>query len=131
MKLPKLLIIGLLTGAVAGTFFIWQNTRTPKPASPTANSGATQVSPPTTTQPAAPTPINASSNRAASSAGTTNALAIAPVSERRRPWDYAFLDSFHDAPKGSPIRFELVAGEFASGEINYTEFKDGKVVAIY
>lgn len=138
MKLAKLSVLILAVVTVV-SLAVWLGTPTRQPQSAaTAPNQATDQ-----TAPASQTAATAGNQEAATIAATatgvqTNAnasptattTANRPAAAQRRPWDYAFLDRFHDAPKGSPIRFELTANEFAAGTINHTEFKEGQIIVV-
>lgn len=47
---------------------------------------------------------------------------------RKRAWEAGFLASQRRVAQGGAIRFELVAGEFASGTVRHTEFRDGELI---
>lgn len=123
------LILAVVTMVMLGIWLSTAPRQSPSPAAHTSN----QATPPTTNQAAAATASAAIATEVQTNANpslTATDATNLPAGPQRRPWDYAFLDGFHGAPKGSPIRFELVAGEVASGTINYTEFKDGEVIVV-
>lgn len=144
MKHSKLVAL-VLAALAAFAITVWLNLRTSSSSSPTTvapDKTSSQTAP--ASDPAPATAVSPSATgptvRAAAAASTTTsnpAVATVPAANaspatgpRSRPWDYAFLDRFHDTPTGSPIRFELVAGEFASGKITHTESKDGQVIVV-
>ncbi|MCO5053914.1 MAG: PA14 domain-containing protein [Verrucomicrobiae bacterium] len=113
-----------------------------KPASNSAPPDATTVN--NVASPSTPTGLDSPATAATPTATTPNTAGAAnitnhpaastslggTVSPRQRPWDYTFLDQFHDTPQRHPVRFELVAGEFAAGTITHTEFQDGHVIVL-
>jgi len=56
----------------------------------------------------------------------------APPSEplHKRAWDSGYLVSLGHPAEGSPIRFELVAGVYASGSIRHVELRNGELILI-
>jgi len=71
-------------------------------------------------------PLSARSERSVS--GSKSSPGARP--SRKRPWETGFLDTLRDAVTGGAIRFELVAGEFASGQIRYVQITNGQVVSV-
>jgi autotransporter-associated beta strand protein len=116
-------VAGALLLGVAG-WYGWDSPPVPHqslPAATRAVPGANR--PPPALAPAAALPPGA----AVVAPATASAAAVPP---RRRSWDSQFLASLKGSAEGSPIRFELVGGELASGTIRHLERRAGALVYV-
>ncbi len=72
-----------------------------------------------------PGPLPARENRESAHAAATDA-----ASPRKRAWDSRYLAALGHPRENAPIRFELVAGIFASGTVQQVETRSGEVIRI-
>jgi len=73
-------------------------------------------------------PLATNGNSSVASTGAPKPAVASPP--RKRAWDPKYLAGLSNAAEGDAIRFELVAGEFASGTIQHAEHKNGELTFV-
>ncbi len=104
----------------------------PQPPAPTQNAAVNGFEPCCeTTQ-----PVAQHNGKLFTDASSANPTAAAPLSQTvsaslpKRAWDRNYLTNLGHLGTNTPIRFELVAGTYASGTIRHIELRQGDVLRI-
>ena len=124
------LVVGLTlaVGACGGMYYYWQ----PHPAGGAAPQPPV-AAPADTVSLVAPRTgaLRTDTSLSAPPSGLSNNLA-APTAEppRKRAWAGGDLARLGHPAEGTPIRFELVAGAYASGTVRHVEIRDGALILI-
>jgi len=118
------LALAALTLATPLTYILLRPDQTPA----TASAPQPSLAAPASAAPAAPAAVASGATPGLPSVAVVTPAASAPPPPRKRAWDAGYLASLSRVARGEAIRFELVAGEFASGTVRHTEFRDGQLI---